>query len=791
MKKMEKSGMTKQKHYVNILVCCGIIFLACLLFLTPLDHKIQDAFLRTSPSVIQNRDFVLVVVDDKSIEDVGYFPFTRDVYADLVFLMNEAGVNQIVFDLAFNDKNPYENSDVIFANALKMFKNITIPITFYDEDTKIIPPYKAFADVVESKGYVNSKADADGYTRRIPLIKEINGQTYNQLMFSALLKFLENPDVENQKNKILLKNAVYRGQPLDIEIPKGEDGAVILKYPKISYEDYNLVSFAYLYQFKEMEQLLYEEIEYLQEYGFFDYFAENPNLTKLIKNIRKIKKDLLENSESDYSFSEYCDLRKTLLENLNSYLSENYVEKLIDLYDDDEITDFINESLNELKYLYEVYTQTFQSLQEKIQDTVCVIGTAATSTGDYSNIAYENHIPSFIIHQTLGNMIINQDFTDDCAWYISGVIALIFCLLYLFVHSKIKTIKFQFIPALAFLVFLLGLEYSFFALTGIYLGLIVPLVSFIAFYIYLMVTDIIRVKKEKSFVVNAFGYYLSKSLVNEILKDPSKLKLGGEKRNVTAVFTDIRKFSTISEEINDPEKLVHLLNKYLSRMSDIILKRNGTIDKFEGDAIICFFGAPVEYEDHAKAACAAALEMKAAEKELNKEIIALNESPFPLFTRIGINTGDMVVGNMGTDSMMNYTMMGHNVNLAARLEGVNKVFNTGGILISQYTKEQIGDSFITRKLDRVRVVGIDTPIRLYELLSKEDDETLKAYILDWEKALNLFEQRQYKESLVQFISLKGRIKEDGVLEYYTNRCIDYVQNPPEASWDGVLNLTSK
>jgi adenylate cyclase len=261
---------------------------------------------------------------------------------------------------------------------------------------------------------------------------------------------------------------------------------------------------------------------------------------------------------------------------------------------------------------------------------------------------------------------------------------------------------------------------------------------------------------------------------------------------MSAIFTDLRSFSTISEQL-DPEQLVYLLNRYLTVMSDIIMEHKGTIDKYEGDAIIAFFGAPVHREDHAALACRSALRMKRAEEELNLAIMEDRLSPAPLYTRIGINTGEMVVGNMGTSNKMNYTIMGNAVNLAARLEGINKQYNTGGILISEYTRNELGGEFICRSLDRVRVVGINTPLRLYELLGlrAEADGALMDRLSAWETALALYEGRDFSAAAAFFSALAEGSAPDGVARLYQDRCNEHIAAPPPDDWDGINNLTSK
>jgi adenylate cyclase len=319
---------------------------------------------------------------------------------------------------------------------------------------------------------------------------------------------------------------------------------------------------------------------------------------------------------------------------------------------------------------------------------------------------------------------------------------------------------------------------------------------------------------QKRFIKSAFSQYLSPKVIERIIADPSQLNLGGEKREMTAIFTDIRGFSTITEALGDPEKLVDLLNHYLTRMSDIILENQGTIDKYEGDAIIAFFGAPVHMDNHASLACRSAVLMKKAESEINREaiekgfitntvleamakkgIIQSMGDACPIFTRIGVNSGEMVVGNMGTQNKTNYTIMGNSVNLAARLEGVNKQYNTGGILISEYTRDNIGDEFILRPLSRVRVVGINTPLRLYELLDirGEAPPLLQDMVKRWEQGFALYEQKDFLAAGNIFKAIFQQNNADLAAKIYYDRCYKYTVSPPDNRvWDdGVDNLTEK
>jgi class 3 adenylate cyclase/CHASE2 domain-containing sensor protein len=348
---------------------------------------------------------------------------------------------------------------------------------------------------------------------------------------------------------------------------------------------------------------------------------------------------------------------------------------------------------------------------------------------------------------------------------------------------------------------------------GLWLPMVTFLFGILSAFITIMIYNYATEGSQKRFIKSAFSQYLSPKVIEQIILDPSQLKLGGEKREMTAIFTDVRSFSTISEALGDPSKLVELLNFYLTRMSNIVLDNQGTIDKYEGDAIIAFFGAPIHFDNHASLACRAVVNMKKAEAEINKEAVAqglvtpkvidamvakgimkdVNEAP--LFTRLGVNTGDMVVGNMGTPNKMDYTIMGNAVNLAARLEGVNKQYNTGGILLSEYTRAHIGNEFVIRPLSRVRVVGINTPLRLYELLDIADTapQHLITMVKSWEQAFKLYEDRDFSGAEKIFKSIYDANNSDLAAKKYLDRCVKYSATPPDdKTWDnGVDNLTEK
>ena len=284
--------------------------------------------------------------------------------------------------------------------------------------------------------------------------------------------------------------------------------------------------------------------------------------------------------------------------------------------------------------------------------------------------------------------------------------------------------------------------------------------------------------KDKKFLKAAFSQYLSPAIVSQVANNPEMLKLGGEKKVMTAFFSDVAGFTTISEQL-DPQDLVKLLNIYLTEMTDIILESGGTVDKFEGDAIIAFWGAPVEFEDHAARGVLSALECQRIHEPLNRRLREMN---FPeLSTRMGLASGTMVVGNMGSSKRFDYTMMGTDVNLASRLEGVNKVYGTP-ILISNTTREALPKSIVCREIDTVMVVGQKKPVIIWEPMVKESP-----FRESYRKGLELYRNGDFRPALEEFMA----IQEDPPAITMAIRCRKFLENGTPEDWNGTWVLTSK
>ena len=289
--------------------------------------------------------------------------------------------------------------------------------------------------------------------------------------------------------------------------------------------------------------------------------------------------------------------------------------------------------------------------------------------------------------------------------------------------------------------------------------------------------------RQKRFIRNAFQQYLSSAVIEELVRSPERLKLGGEMRELSIFFSDLSGFTSLSEKL-DPGQLTALLNEYLSAMSDLIMKGKGTIDKYEGDAIIAFWNAPVQVPDHPVRAVQVALECQQTLTRMRADLKARYGSSLRM--RIGINTGQATVGNLGSRMRFDYSMLGDAVNLAARLEGVNKVFGTE-TLISDTTREAIGKAFPVREVARVGVVGRKKAVTLFEPMTGEDFAAQKDRLAIYAEGRELFYQGDFAAAANTIDPIRDH---DPCATALFEQCHKLMQNPP-ANWDGVWRLTEK
>jgi adenylate cyclase len=283
---------------------------------------------------------------------------------------------------------------------------------------------------------------------------------------------------------------------------------------------------------------------------------------------------------------------------------------------------------------------------------------------------------------------------------------------------------------------------------------------------------------------------VASEVVEAIVKDPGSLQLGGEEKELTVLFSDLQGFTSYSERYT-PQQMIELLSEYYARMTERVFACGGTLKEYVGDEMMAIFGAPIEQPDHAARACAAALEMQAHRIAMTREWASMGRPP--LFARTGVNSGRMLVGNLGSKYRFSYGVLGDNVNLGSRLEGLNKEYSTE-ILIGEGTAALLGDAFLLREVDQVRVVGKQKPVRIYELVGHADGKLHPAELAalrEYRDALEAYRGQRWQDALGLFASVLEKRKNDGPSRVMIERCRSYLAAPPAEDWDGVFTATRK
>jgi adenylate cyclase len=442
----------------------------------------------------------------------------------------------------------------------------------------------------------------------------------------------------------------------------------------------------------------------------------------------------------------------------------------------------------------------------KFKNKIVLIGSTLPEDRDFHPISFsegkrkgDNQMWGVEIHANAIQNVIWNDFLIKESQSIEVLIIFILSFLAYYIFSffkysrKINLVFAEIINLSILSIILIG-----FYFLGIYLfvehkyivSFISPIVALVVGYFSTTAYHVIRLRKHNLLIKGMFGQYVSKNLVTELLNNPEKLSLGGVKKNITILFSDIEGFTTISEKM-EPEELVEFINNYLSIMTSIVLKHKGTLDKYLGDSLMAFWGAPLDVENKELNACRTAILMQKKMEELKSSFST--KSGEKIRTRIGINSADVVVGNIGGIERFDYTVMGDGVNLASRLEGANKMYGTT-IMISEATYSKVKDDVLVRIIDNIVVKGKTKPITVYELLGIAEDENALAkfelhdnYIIGYKEYIN----RNFELALSHFQKSLDIIPDDNLSQIYLERSENFIANPPDKNWDGVSHLKNK
>lgn len=675
-------------------------------FIQGIDQIAGDARFKARGKAFPGKEVVIVAIDEKSVNELGRWPWPRTTMAKLVKGLVPAKV--VGLDIVFSEPETKER-DSNLGNEVSKAGNVVLGY-FLREDAARVPEQEAINQLGRSKIKIIKK------------LEEIES-----------IPVAELPGI-NTNIPVIGKGA--KGFGLFNIFPDGNDGVI------------RRSQLVFLYQGELYPSLALEALK--------SYLGGD-----IVINIASYGVDSLFINDKRIPVDEAGRLRLNFYGKGGTFTTYSAV-------------DVIKGRLP----------------REAIEDKIVFVGATEKGIYDLRVTPIDPIYPGVEVHATVAaNTLEGRFLIHDARVIALDIFLMIFlpiglCLSLAWVHRT-------FISLIIFLLFL-----SFQTITNFYLfssynlvpSAVYPLISLFLAYLLAEAYRNLVVESKGRYLKKAFGTYVSPALVSEILKDPDRLKLGGEKREITILFSDIRGFTSLSEKLS-PEELVALLNEYLSPMTRIVLEEKGTLDKYIGDAIMVICNAPLDLPEHPQKGCSIALRWM---KELEKLNGDWKEKGYPsIGIGVGINTGDAVVGNMGADIRFDYTAIGDNVNLASRLEGMNKIYGTH-IIASESTQRLTVNNFLFRELDLVRVKGKEKPVAIYELMDFLPGDTAKKELANYfSEALSLYKSRRFEDAKAKLDAILNKFPEDGPSVLYAQRCADYLKLPPLSDWDGVYVAKTK
>ncbi|MFK7877332.1 MAG: CHASE2 domain-containing protein [Paracoccaceae bacterium] len=735
------------KHLFNSvgyarLVAFGLILLACYVrILDPIPIKIArdltfDFYQRIEPRTYQDLPVAIIDVDDASITELGQWPWPRTVFAEMVDKLTAAGVRAIAFDIVFAE--PDRLSPAAVAN-----------------DNDKLPQLAAQA--------LRALPDND-----------------DQLA----LAFARSTVIAGQTNIRYAATEALSEQEL-ITVPYGQKGPDTTRF---------------IMRFPEIIQNLPQLEAAAAGRGMFSIL---PGVDGVYRNT-----PLVMEAQGKIRLSLAAEMVRVVAGNQPFILHTNeagisgvtLARQLFETNSDGTVRPYLTETMPE-RYIPAADVITGRIDPERLQGKLVFVGTSAVGLQDIRATPFGVRVPGVEFHaQLLENLLIgsvlkrpNDAIALELA--VTSVLCLLVVILSPIMNATILALSSVFILSAmgvgSFLTFQtqkLLIDPSF------------PILAGLATIIFMTITNYLREENKRREIRSAFGQYVSSDLVDTLADNPEGLRLGGETRDLTLLFSDVRGFTSIAESFReDPQGLTLLMNRLLNTLSDAILQQKGTIDKFMGDAVMAFWNAPIAHKDHARSACYAALAMKDNIDALNAARKTENGTDYQeLRIGIGIATGSCLVGNMGSDQRFDYTAMGDPVNLASRLEGQSSFYGQT-IVAGPLTEELVRDEFAMLELDIVRLKGKKQSAQIYTLIGEKavlSDKHFKAL-----KALNAEMLTAYRtqawgkaQQLISNMRLvAGQMDLDlnTYLNIYLDRIAAYSNSDLPTDWDGVHDATSK
>lgn len=707
---------------------------------------------------------VIVGLDEKTLRQVGAFPIARNYYAKLVDRLSAGGAAIIAFDFDF--PTPEKNSAV---EALKRLEAESGP--------QLTPEVRARVRAIER----SSDHDA--------LFAESIQRAGNVVLGHIFLDPERAKEVDPKAAEAYYN--ILWGKPFPVmQKVKGKGGRAF---------DLNQAWKGCCVVMQSVEPNIGLLADAALSYGFFN---EDPDADGTYRRALLILRYQEFEWYPSLALETWRQYRKVPDQQIAGYLSEHGLERL--QYGDQTLWPrYDGTTLINYAGPYQTYPQysMIDVIDGKVpertfQGKIVLVGATALGIGDLRNTPYQSHdymgveIHANIVDNLLHNGERGRGFLTR--GYNEEMIDLGFLLAFGLgmgvLFGRIKPLY----STLSLLLALAGFGtavYGAFARWGMWLSFVVPAGVLVVNYAAITSFRMIFEEREKRKIRRSFGAYVSPGVIKLIEKDPKALlRPGGQMKELSIMFSDIRSFTSVAEGLT-PDELVLLLNEYLGEMTEVLFKWWGTLDKYIGDAIMAFWGSPYPQDDHAFRACTCALDMSARLDELNQKWA--EEGRKTLNIGIGLNTGPVNVGNMGSSRRLAWTVMGDHVNLASRLEGMTKKYRVR-IVLSEFTYRQIQRAYVTRELDRITVVGKSQPVAIYQLMDFIGEHERHADLLGrWEQALAAYKAQEWGKAADRFEAILAAYPGDGPSQTLVERSKKFMIHPPAPDWDGVYAMETK
>ncbi len=735
-----------------LVLIAALLFKNLTLVADELQLKVFDTFQRIQPRIYEPQPVKLLDIDDESLRRIGQWPWPRTLLAEMVAKLANLGAAAIVFDVVFAE--PDRTSP---ANILPFWPD-TPETAALKAKAETLPDHDAiFADIVgQSQNVVTGFVLSGGTLERMPERKSSFAQAGDPAR-PFLIGYVGAVNNLSAIEKASAGNGSFNVDP--------ETDGIIRRVPL----------------FVTLRGI---EIDTAVDAGIYPTLA-----IEALRVAQGAKTFIIKASgaSGETAFGEHTGINNV---KVGRYQIPTDNAGRLWLHD----TGVVRE-----RYIPAWRAVAGELKPEEVEGHILVVGTSAAGLQDIRTTPLSKVVPGAEVHIQILEQILSGHYLERPDWA-QGLeyVYLVLLGVALIVLIPLVGAAWTGLIGLGATVGVNGASWLLYANERWLLDPIMPTVATGLIFTMSSVMNYLRTEAEKQAVRGAFSRYMSPALVEQLAKDPSRLVLGGEMRDMTLLFADIRGFTTISEQFKgDPQGLTRLINRFLTPMTDMILQRRGTIDKYMGDAIMAFWNAPLDDEQHAAHALDAALSMFGAIEAVNNKIKAEAEAEggkfFMLKLGIGLNSGVVCVGNMGSDQRFDYSVLGDPVNLASRLEGQSKNYGVG-IVLGEETQKRASD-FATLELDLIAVKGKKEAVRIFTVLgppAMKNEPKFQALAREHIAMLAAYRGQKWQDARAH---LKNCQALDGAIpdfySLYAERFDFFEQNPPGPDWDGVFVATSK